>query len=76
MAANRVLFTAAEGGQQLRIELNGRGDGLPYTLDCSRRLNGSPAWLELPRRYASERGAKLAASRLIGAGVQWEAVPG
>ncbi|WP_153785375.1 hypothetical protein [Pseudomonas sp. EMN2] len=74
MATNCVLFTAAGGCKQLRIELNGRVDGLPFTLDCSRLLNGSPAWLELPRRYASVLGAKQGAARLIGGGVQWQAV--
>lgn len=44
----RTLFTATEGGDQLRIELHNRSH-LPFTLTCSTRHNGSPAWLELPR---------------------------
>jgi hypothetical protein len=69
----RTLFTATEGCNQLRIELHNRSH-LPFTLTCSTRHNGSPAWLELPRRYASARGAKLAAASIIGSGIKWHAV--
>lgn len=68
-----VLYTANHGSDQLRIELNEPGSGNPITLNCNVRYNGNPAWLELPRQYASVRGAKQAAARLVGGGLRWEA---
>ncbi|HHN0562624.1 TPA: hypothetical protein ACRN02_006783 [Pseudomonas aeruginosa] len=70
MSAPLTLYTARVGSDVLRIERTDRHD-LPFTLDCNRLRNGSPAYLELPRNYKTERGAKLAAARIIGDGLVW-----
>ena len=69
---SQVLFTAQVDRNQLRIEVANRAD-LAFTLDCNRTYTGSPAFLELPRRYQTARGAKLAAARLIGEPLEWSA---
>jgi hypothetical protein len=66
-----TLFTAEVGRDQLRIDVANRFD-LPFTLDCNLQRNGSPAYLELPRRYQTVRAAKAAAARLLGAGLEWK----
>lgn len=65
-----TLYTAQAGSAVLSIERNGRHD-LPFTLDCNRLRNGSPSYLELPRAYKTERGAKMAAARITGGGLEW-----
>lgn len=69
---SKVLFTAQVDRNELRIEVANKVD-LAFTLDCNRLRNGSPAYLELPRRYQTARGAKLAAARLIGEPLEWRA---
>ncbi|MFJ3487086.1 hypothetical protein ACIPL1_27260 [Pseudomonas sp. NPDC090202] len=71
----RTLFTAQVGSDELRIEVGNRFD-LPFTLDCNLQRNGSPVYLELPRRYQTVRAAKAAAARLLGAGLEWKAAQG
>lgn len=70
----RTLFVAEVkvGGlsRQLRIEVANRAD-LAFTLDCSLDNRGSPVYLELPRRYQTARGAKLAAARIVGEPLKW-----
>jgi hypothetical protein len=56
----------------MRIEVANRAD-LAFTLTCDRARNGSMIWLELPRRYQTARGAKLAAARIVGEPLQWSA---
>lgn len=40
-------------------------------LDCSRTRTGSPHYLELPRRYKTARGARLASALLAGEKLKW-----
>jgi hypothetical protein len=68
-----TLFTAEVGRDQLRIDVANRFDR-PFTLDCNLQRNGSPTYLELPRRYQTVRAAKAAAGRLLGAGLEWKSV--
>ncbi|NWA11975.1 hypothetical protein [Pseudomonas gingeri] len=70
VTASKVLFTVQVGMNELRIELSNKAD-MAFTLDCNRTRTGSPAYLELPRRYQTARGAKLAAARLIGEPLDW-----
>ncbi|MFJ3685517.1 hypothetical protein [Pseudomonas sp. NPDC090208] len=72
---DRPLFTAQVDSDELRIEVGNRTD-LAFTLTCNLRRNGSPAFLELPRRYQTVRGAKLAAAKLMGERLEWKPAQG
>ncbi|WP_020191007.1 hypothetical protein [Pseudomonas putida] len=65
-----VMFVAAIGGDNLYIRVANRFDK-PFTLDCNLDRRGSPAYLELPRHYQTLRGAKSAAAKLFGGGLEW-----
>lgn len=67
-----VLFVAKIGSDELRIEATNRFDK-PFTLDCNFEYRGSRVYLELPRSYQTVRGAKSAAARLFGGGLEWMA---
>jgi hypothetical protein len=67
-----ILFVAKVGRSELRIEAENRFMK-PFTLECNLERNGSRAFLELPRSYQTVRGAKSAANRLFGGGLEWEA---
>ncbi|WP_223508768.1 MULTISPECIES: hypothetical protein [unclassified Pseudomonas] len=66
-----VIFVAAIGRDELYIRVANRFDK-PFTLDCNLDRRGSPAYLELPRHYQTLRGAKSAAAKLFGGGLEWE----
>lgn len=66
-----VMFVAAVGNDFLYIRVANRFDK-PFTLDCNLDRRGSPVYLELPRHYQTIRGAKSAAARLFGGGLEWE----
>ena len=73
--SDRTLFVATVAypnamPRQLRIAVGNRAD-LPFTLDCDTDRRGSPYYLELPRRYQTARGAKLAAARIVGEPLTW-----
>lgn len=68
---SKILFTAQDGRHQLYIEVANRFD-LPFTLGCDLDHRGTPVYLELPRRYQTARAAKAAATRLLGAGLEWK----
>ena len=61
--------------RMLRIKVGNRSD-LAFTLECSLDGRGSPIYLELPRRYQTARGAKLAAARIVGEPLKWMQPPG
>jgi len=65
-----VMLVAAIGGDNLYIRVANRFDK-PFTLDCTLDRRGSPAYLELPRHYQTLRGAKSAAAKLFGGGLEW-----
>lgn len=67
---SEVLFVAKVGGNELRIEAANCFDR-PFRLDCNLDYRGSPVYLELPRRYQTVRGAKSAAAKLLGSGLEW-----
>ncbi len=67
-----VLFIAAIGRDVLYIRVANRSDK-PFTLDCNLDSRGSHAYLELPRHYQTLRGAKSAAAKLFGGGLEWKA---
>ena len=69
---SQTLFTALFGLNELRIEVANKAD-LAFTLTCNRTRTGNMAWMELPRSYQTARGAKLAAARIVGEPVQWNA---
>lgn len=57
------------GRNQLCIEVANCAD-LPFTLDCNTDHKGNRAFMELPRRYQTLRGAK--AARLLGERPEWK----
>lgn len=69
---SNVLFVAKISNDELHIEVANRFDR-PFTLGCNLDHRGSKAYLELPRRYQTVRGAKSAAARLLGGGLDWKA---
>ncbi|WP_395593104.1 hypothetical protein AB4P93_00365 (plasmid) [Pseudomonas sp. B26140] len=71
---SQTLFTAQLGRGQMRIEVANRRD-LAFILTCDTDRKGSMYWLELPRRYQTARGAKLAAARIVGEPVKWQTPP-
>ncbi|QIB09012.1 hypothetical protein GZ982_30150 (plasmid) [Pseudomonas fluorescens] len=72
---SQVLFTAKVGINEMRIEaVNSSHKGIVLT--CNTGYKGDMAWLELPRRYDTVRGAKLAAARIVGEPLDWGAAQG
>lgn len=66
-----TLFVSKIGFDELRIEVSHRIDK-PFTLECNLDRRGSSVYLELPRRYQTVRGAKSAAARIVGSGLEWK----
>lgn len=66
-----VLFVAKIGSDELRIEAANRFEK-PFTLECNLDRRGSRVYLELPRSYQTVRGAKSAAARMLGSGLDWK----
>lgn len=66
----RILFTVQLDRDELRIETDDQF-GAGITLDCNLAYNGSPVFLELPRRYKTVAAAKSAAARLMGVPLAW-----
>lgn len=70
---SEVLFVANEGcANELRIEVANRAVK-PFTLECNYDRRGTRIFLELPRSYQTVQGAKLAAARIAGSGLEWSA---
>ncbi|WP_123724953.1 hypothetical protein [Pseudomonas protegens] len=67
-----VLFVTKIGSDELRIEAANRFEK-PFTLECNLDRRGSRVYLELPRGYQTVRGAKSAAARMFGGGLEWKA---
>jgi hypothetical protein len=67
-----VLFVGKIGTNELRIEAANRFEK-PFTLECNLDRRGSRVYLELPRSYQTVRGAKSAAARMLGSGLDWKA---
>lgn len=59
------------GSNQLCIDVANCAD-LAFTLDCNTDHKGNRAFMELPRRYQTVRGAKQAAARLMGEPLDWK----
>ena len=66
-----TLFVSGAGSDELRITVSNRFDK-PFTLECNRDRRGSPIFMELPRLYQTVRGAKAAAAKLLGGGLEWK----
>jgi hypothetical protein len=47
-------------------------DRYPFTLECGWRRNGTRQFIELPRTYRTERGARQAAALLAGESLEWK----
>lgn len=47
-------------------------DRHPFTLDCGWQRNGTKQFIELPRMYRTERGARQAAALLAGERLEWQ----
>jgi len=65
-----TVFTAQVGRHQLRIEHRNLMSR-PFVLDGSTDRKGTAVFMELPRSYETLRGAKQAASRLMGERLEW-----
>lgn len=50
-------------------------DRYPFTLDCGWRRNGTKQFMELPRLYRTERGARQAAALIAGERLEWREPP-
>jgi hypothetical protein len=68
---SEVLFVTNEGSaDELRIEVANRSVK-PFTLECNHDRRGNRVYLELPRSYQTVKGAKSAAARIAGSGLEW-----